>query len=156
LTASLLQSQGQEAGSVTEIVRVAETSHEVPPSETPVPALERLSSVDVLRGVAVLGILLVNIEYFGLPHSEKSAPGTEWVGIYLPAHYSQANLFLWATMRTLFEGKMRAIFSMLFGASAILLTSRLEQRGEAAGAADIYYRRTFWLLLFGILHAYLL
>lgn len=48
---------------------------------------------------------------------------------------------------------MRAIFSMLFGAGMFLLTSRLEARnGEVA---DIYYRRTLWLLAFGVVHAYL-
>src|SRR6266699_2803617 len=90
---------------------------------------ERISAIDVLRGVAVLGILLINIEDFGLLHSNKSAAGTEWVGVYLPAAFSQRDLILWSAMRALFEGKMRAIFSMLFGAGAVLLTSRLERRG---------------------------
>jgi uncharacterized protein len=109
----------------------------------------------VLRGVAVLGILLVNIEDFALPHADKSAAGTEWVGVYAPA-LGPRGLLLWSLYRALFEGRMRAIFSMLFGAGVVLLTSRLERRGEAARAADVYYRRTLWLLAFGMLHAYLL
>ena len=56
-------------------------------------------------------------------------------------------------MHVLAEGKMRCLFSLVFGASVILLTSRLETRPDAA---DIYYRRTLWLLLFGIVHAFLL
>ena len=48
---------------------------------------------------------------------------------------------------------MRCLFSLVFGASIILLTSRLEGRGDAA---DIFYRRNSWLILFGIAHAYLL
>jgi uncharacterized protein len=56
-------------------------------------------------------------------------------------------------MHILAEGKMRCLFSMIFGASLVLLTSRLEGRQDAA---DIYYRRTLWLLVFGIAHAYLL
>ena len=56
-------------------------------------------------------------------------------------------------LHVLAEGKMRCLFSMVFGASVILLTSRLEKTGRGA---DIYYRRTIWLLLFGIAHAYLL
>jgi uncharacterized protein len=119
-------------------------------------AADRLSSVDVLRGVAVLGILIVNIEYFGLPHADKSAAGTEWVGVYAPALTTPAAVFAWTAVRALFEGKMRAIFCMLFGASAVLLTSRLERRGGPGGAADVYYRRTLWLLAFGVAHAYLL
>jgi uncharacterized protein len=56
-------------------------------------------------------------------------------------------------MHVLAEGKMRCLFSLVFGASVILLTSRLEGR---TNAADIFYRRNLWLLLFGIVHAYLL
>jgi uncharacterized protein len=110
----------------------------------------------VLRGVAVLGILLVNIEDFGLLHANKSAAGTEWVGAYFPADLGGRGLAAWIAARALFEGKMRAIFSMLFGAGVVLLTSRLERRGEGARAADVYYRRTLWLLAFGVVHAYLL
>src|SRR4051812_39953562 len=120
------------------------------------PAEDRISSIDVLRGVAVLGILLINIEDFGLLHSNKSAAGTEWVGIYMPSHLSHAALAGWIAMRTLFEGKMRAIFAMLFGAGTVLLTSRLERRSDGTRVADIYYRRTLWLLAIGVAHAYLL
>jgi uncharacterized protein len=117
---------------------------------------ERISAIDVLRGVAVLGILLINIEDFGLPHADKSAAGTEWVGAYFPAGLGARGITAWIVFRALFEGKMRAIFSMLFGAGAVLLTSRLERRGGGTGAADVYYRRTLWLLAFGLVHAYLL
>jgi uncharacterized protein len=115
----------------------------------------RVFAIDVLRGVAVLGILLINIEDFGLPHADKSAIGTEWIGAYFPAVFTD-HLGAWCIFRALFEGKMRAIFSMLFGAAAVLLTTALERRGEGARAADIYYRRTLWLLAFGLAHAYLL
>jgi uncharacterized protein len=66
------------------------------------------------------------------------------------------NLASWALFRILVEGKMRALFSMVFGASMILLTSRAEEASEANAAADIYYRRNLWLLLFGLAHAFLL
>ena len=52
------------------------------------------------------------------------------------------------------EGKMRAIFSMLFGAPASSSSpSRAEKRGAADQIADIYCRRNLWLMLFGLLHA---
>jgi uncharacterized protein len=54
------------------------------------------------------------------------------------------------------DGSMRAIFSMLFGAGVILFTSAVEQKGDPAESANLWYRRTIWLILFGILHAYLL
>jgi uncharacterized protein len=118
--------------------------------------VDRIFAIDVLRGVAVLGILVINIEDFGLPHADKTAPGTEWVGAFLPSDLSHADVALWVLVRALFEGKMRAIFSMLFGAGVVLLTSHLDKRGEGVRAADVYYRRTLWLLGFGLLHAYLL
>ena len=49
---------------------------------------------------------------------------------------------------------MRALFSMLFGAGVILLTERFERREDFGHVADIYYRRTLWLLAFGLAHAY--
>lgn len=115
----------------------------------PAEAGERIASIDVLRGVAVLGILLMNIIGFGLPWPAYIDPstlggGTGW------------NLYSWIITNMLFEGTMRTIFSMLFGAGVILITSRAEARGANADIADIYYRRTLWLVVFGVIHAYLL
>jgi uncharacterized protein len=56
----------------------------------------------------------------------------------------------------MWEGKMRGMFSLMFGASVYLLVDRLSRKGAAAEAADIHYRRMLWLLLFGLLHAYLI
>ncbi len=57
---------------------------------------------------------------------------------------------------TLFDGRMRGLFSMLFGAGAVLFVQRLEARGIGIRAADLYYRRLAWLLLFGLVHAWVL
>jgi hypothetical protein len=51
-------------------------------------------------------------------------------------------------MHVLAEGKMRCLFSMVFGASMILLPSRAEVRASGTASADIYYRRSIWLMLF--------
>jgi uncharacterized protein len=110
----------------------------------PVAQTERLSSLDTLRGVAVLGILLMNVVGFGLPSAAEEDPT-------LAGGAGGANLAFWFASQVLFEGKMRAVFSMLFGASVILLTTRLEGRA-GSGAADIYYRRTLWLIGLGVLH----
>lgn len=114
---------------------------------TPVAARERISSVDLLRGVALLGILLMNIVDFGLPgvaYSDPSVVGGD----------KGFNLAAWFVNQVMFEGKMRALFSMLFGAGVIILTARAEERGAHREIADIYYRRTLWLIGFGLLHAY--
>jgi uncharacterized protein len=115
----------------------------------PVRESERISSVDVLRGFALLAILVMNIGDFALHEGFDFHPTS--IG-----NIGKLNLLLWAGRFVLFEGKMRAIFSMLFGAGVILLTSRLEKRGDGAIAGDIFTRRNMWLTLFGVLHAYFL
>ena len=120
------------------------------PLVAPVSARERIQSIDVLRGVSLLGILLININSFGLPYAAYTDPST-----YGGA--GGANFVVWLVNHVLFEGKMRAIFSMLFGASVIILTQRGERRsGGGVEVADIYYRRTLWLIVIGVLHAYLI
>ena len=114
----------------------------------PVASMDRIGSLDVLRGVALLGILLMNITGFALPHAYENP--TTYGGSEGP------NLLVWAMNAMFFEGTMRGIFSMLFGAGVVLLTSRLEARGVGLETADIYYRRTLWLVLFGVVHGYLL
>ena len=112
----------------------------------PVPGSERLASLDVLRGVAILGILVMNIYAFAMPLPAYNNPlimgGTEAI-----------NIGTWFVTHILFDQKFMSIFSMLFGAGMILMMDRAESRGAAFG--PIYYRRTFWLLLLGMLHGYL-
>jgi uncharacterized protein len=115
-----------------------------PATVGPIPLAARAPSIDGLRGVAVLGILLMNIIIFGLPEAADDNP--TWAG-----QPGWLDVPFWFVNQVLFEGKMRAIFSMLFGAGVIILTSRVEKRDPAA-AADIYYRRTLWLAGLGILH----
>jgi uncharacterized protein len=114
----------------------------------PVQGGERISSLDTVRGFALLGILLMNIVGFGL-HGAYDNPTNS-------GGATGANLWAWIVMHILAEGKMRCLFSMVFGAGVILLTSRAEQRGAGGPTADIFYRRNLWLAAFGIPHAYLL
>lgn len=116
----------------------------------PVSSQERSISLDVLRGVAVLGILLMNILSFGL------ALGGGWgpLETALNGNNTRANLAYWFVSQIFFEGKMRCLFSLLFGAGTILFIARGTERGGGLRIADIYYRRTLWLLLFGVVHAY--
>ena len=109
------------------------------------PASLRIEALDVVRGVALFGILLMNITAFGLPNAYSNpanAGGAEGV-----------NLWTWIVTQIGFEGTQRALFSMLFGASVILLTSRLEASGRP-DAADIYFRRNLWLIGFGLVNAF--
>jgi uncharacterized membrane protein YeiB len=115
----------------------------------PVRRSDRIDSLDVMRGVALLGILLMNIIAFGLPFATYYNPSV--AGIDNPA-----NLWAYIVNWLFFEGTMRALFSMLFGAGMVLMTTRAEERGAGIEAADVYYRRLLWLILFGVIDAYLL
>ena len=120
----------------------------IQPKFQPVQAANRINSLDVIRGIALLGILLMNIAGMGLPFAYSN-----------PTVYGGAeglNLKAWIVTNMFFEGTMRGMFSMLFGAGVILLTTRLEKGGAGIRTADIYYRRVIWLFIFGIIHAYLL
>ncbi len=117
------------------------------PALAPVSAADRIQALDVVRGCALLGILLMNILTFGLPFAAYGNPTVAGGSTGL-------NLAAWVTQFIVFDGKMRALFSLCFGAGVILLTMRGEKRGAGIDTADVYYRRTLWLLLFGLLHAY--
>jgi uncharacterized protein len=119
----------------------------------PVGREERISSVDVLRGFALMGILLANIVSFGMPLWDYMVPVSAPVPVFSGPHW-RANTVAWFLRWVLAEGKMRALFSMLFGAGVVLLTSRAEARGGGDKVADIYTRRNMWLVAFGVIHAY--
>ena len=112
----------------------------------PVDISERITAIDTLRGFALLGILLMNVVSMGMYGHAYDNPT-------VTGGATGANLWIWTVMHVLAEGKMRCLFSLVFGASVVLLLSRMESRKEAA---DIYYRRTYWMMAFGIVHAYLL
>ena len=109
---------------------------------------DRIQSLDIMRGVVLLGILLMNINGMGLAGAYEnptvSGGATGW------------DLKTWVTTNMLFEGTMRALFSLLFGVGMFILLDRLEKKGAGINAANIYFRRLTWLLVFGLIHCYLL
>ena len=121
----------------------------VPHVEPAAPAQmgERIGSVDVMRGIAVLGILAINIYAFALPTAVLKNPP-------LAGGFTGADLATWVVTHMFFYHKFMPIFSMLFGGGLILLASRLESKGISV--RGFYYRRILLLLVFGLCHAYLL
>ena len=111
----------------------------------PVSAAERITAIDVLRGFALLGILAVNIGVFALPEAAEYNPR-------VAGGFTGANFAVWLITHLLFEMKMMAIFSMLFGAGLVVMTGRAADRGQSL--RGFYFRRVGWLLVFGLLHAY--
>ena len=110
------------------------------------PASARIDALDALRGLAVLGIFVINIIGFSLPEIAFSNPKAAGGGDAL-------NYSLWTLSTVFVEGSMRGLFSLMFGAGVILFTSRALYPDGPIRVADLYYRRTIWLLLFGIIHA---
>src|ERR1700678_1721662 len=121
----------------------------------PVARAERISSMDVLRGFSLMGILVMNICDFAYGFTNYAYPLSTVKPVFSGPHW-KVNTAIWF-MRWIFcEGKMRAMFSMLFGAGVILLAERGLARGAGIRVADIYTRRNMWLVLFGMLHGYLI
>ena len=107
---------------------------------------DRIAALDIVRGVAVMGILAMNIAGFALifpayfnPLATGDATALDR-GVYLFNY-------------VLFDGKMRGLFSLLFGASMLLVVERAEAKGE--NPARVHYTRMVALLGFGLLHLWL-
>ncbi|MYE84079.1 MAG: DUF418 domain-containing protein [Gammaproteobacteria bacterium] len=111
------------------------------PRPGPVAPGERIEALDVLRGFALLGILLLNIIGFGLPFVSYLNPAADGAT-------QGVNFGVYVTVDVFFEGALRALFSMLFGAGVCLFAE-----GRGAGP---YYRRQLLLLLFGLFDAFVL
>ena len=120
------------------LIRPADCAVSDPPSPDPLGPVrdaERIPTLDIMRGAALLGILLMNILAFGLPFSASFNPSVAGGDTGL-------NLWSWIIQYAVFDGKMRGIFSVMFGAGVYLMLSRGEGKGTAV--ADIHFRRMLW------------
>jgi uncharacterized protein len=115
----------------------------------PIDQSGRITALDSLRGIALLGILLVNIKGFGLPDLLVTDISVQ--------KETGLNYFTWYVFGPgVLEGTMRAIFSMLFGSGIIIFINRLEKRKKGLLPLGFFFRRQFWLLLFGLFDIYVL
>ncbi len=113
----------------------------------PVAGKERLTPVDTLRGFAVLGILVMNIYAYGLPHMAYSNPTV--IG-----GFTGLDRLTWWINYLFFNFKLMPIFAMLFGAGLVLMYERFIPKGISFGR--FWYRRILWLVLIGAVQGYLL
>jgi len=104
---------------------------------------ERIGSLDLMRGIAVLGILAANIVAFGQPFSAYMFPET----FLVPA--GDDGGWMWIAQFVLIDGKMRGIFTVLFGVGLYLFMERAWARGQTRW---LQARRLFFLMLFGMVH----
>lgn len=114
----------------------------------PLPAVERVELMDVLRGVALFGVFLVNFIQF----ASVNVMSTEAQALSLPT--APLDLTLYDVLGWLFFDKANSLFAFLFGLSFYLQMQRLEARG--ADFDTLYFRRLCVLLLIGVLHLFLL
>ena len=103
----------------------------------------RILTLDIVRGVAVMGILAMNIYGFALVQGAYFNPT-------VMGGDSGLNLATWFTDYILFDGKMRGLFSILFGASALLVIERAMVKEKSP--AFTHYSRMLWLFAFGMVH----
>ena len=108
---------------------------------------KRIVSLDILRGVAVLGILVMNIQSFSMPSAAYINPTAfgDLTGL---------NKWIWILSHLLASLKFKSIFSMLFGAGVLIFTENAMARGK--NCAALHYRRMAGLMVFGLMHGYLL
>jgi len=114
-------------------------------SITPTQSNQRIISLDILRGFALLGIFIMNMTSFSMVSANYSNPMAEGA---LQGEDEYAFIF----SQLFANQKFMSLFSILFGAGIILMTSRMEAQGKSA--ATRHYFRNFWLLLIGLTHAY--
>ncbi|MEM7052277.1 MAG: DUF418 domain-containing protein [Acidobacteriota bacterium] len=113
----------------------------------PVQRGERIRSLDLLRGVAVMGILVMNIQSYSMPQA----------AYFNPTAYGDLtglNYAVWVFSHVLADQKFMSLFSLLFGAGLVLVAQRVEARGGSPW--KIHGRRMLWLLVFGLIHAYVI
>ncbi len=113
----------------------------------PTPPANRIPSLDFLRGIAVLGILFINIENFAHPDSWSPFK----FGFDDPIDRSAR---FWVYFLT--QGKFYTMFALLFGVGFYIFLERLERKSMGLMAMDIYARRLLWLFIIGVGHAYLI
>ena len=113
----------------------------------PVTAAERLVSLDTLRGVAVMGILVMNVYAFAMPLAAYYNP-------LIMGGTDALNMGTWFFTHLLFDQKFITIFSMLYGAGVVMMMNRAEARDVPF--TSVFYRRSAWLIVFGLLHGYII
>lgn len=108
---------------------------------------DRIVPIDVLRGFALLGILVMNIQSFAMI-------GMAYINPYGYGDMTGANYWVWYLSHIFADQKFMTIFSMLFGAGIVLMTGR--QEAATGRSAKVHYKRMAILLGFGLIHAYLI
>ena len=111
-------------------------------SFAPVARRDRIDVLDILRGIAILGIFYMNIPFMGNSGSmqENDIRSIGWSG---------ADQTVWSVISIVAEGTQRGLLEMLFGAGMMVLAAKAMEPDGPVAVADLYIRRNLWLLAFG-------
>ena len=116
-------------------------------SSTPLEAQQRLTNLDVIRGVALLGILLMNIQAFSLHFAAYSNP-------LALGPINDTDYLIYYFNHIFADQKFMTLFATLFGVGVVLMTDKLDSKG--AETRKIHFKRMIILMFIGLLHAYFL
>ena len=111
------------------------------PELAPIAAAKRIDAMDILRGFALIGILLMNVEWFNRPISDLGGFDNSLTGL--------DHAFGWL-IRCFVEGKFYKLFALLFGMGFAVMLIRARDVGKPYGAW--FTRRMLVLMVFGLLH----
>lgn len=135
---------------MTDMMQTAGGQAAVPDQPKPIAergAAQRIASLDFIRGIAVLGILAANIVAFGQPFAAYMYPAAFLVPTGDPDGWQ------WVAQFVLVDGKMRGLFTLLFGAGIVLFMEKAWARGASRW---LQVRRLFWLMIFGLIHFFMI
>lgn len=115
----------------------------------PVRGADRIAVLDILRGVAILFIFYMNIPF-------QAAPTTLLFDHFKQIGWTPLDQVAWFGVTIYLEGTQRCLLELLFGAGLMLLARRAMVPDGPVAIADLYYRRTMWLILFGLVDIFLI
>jgi uncharacterized protein len=115
----------------------------------PVARADRIDVLDILRGIAILGIFYMNIPFMGASESLASND-LRSIG------WTSADRYTWSVIQVVLEGTQRGLLEILFGAGMMVLARRAMEPDGPVAVADLYYRRNLWLIAFGLFDVFIL
>jgi uncharacterized protein len=115
----------------------------------PVRGKARIDVLDMLRGLAILGIFFINVPYMAASVWTFSAD-VRLIG------WTLADRDAWVAINIFFAGTQRCLLEFLFGAGMMVLARKAMEPDGPVAVADLYYRRNLWLLAFGLFDVFVL
>ena len=115
----------------------------------PVRPKDRIDVLDIIRGIAILGIFFMNIPFM-------AGPVSALFGDVRSMGWSAADQNVWLIIETFWEGTQRGMLEFLFGAGLMVTAAKAMEGDGPVAVADLYIRRNLWLLAFGLLDIFAL